>query len=205
MEIIQTNKTLRNQTSPKYKFDDQYSILKQSLLLDGYKIEDDIIESLDPNFKLQLFADNSMVSTPVGCTLDGSGRLLVVESHTHFRPDKYEGPETDRILAFTDEDGDGKADKTETYYLGGKHTMSITYAGNNSTLVATRGEIYRLDDKDSDGVADSKTNLIELETEGTYPHNGLCGLVLTSDKTKLYHQDSRSLVGQYRLPLKHRP
>ena len=51
IEIIQTNKTLRNQTSPKYKFDDQYSILKQSLLLDGYKIEDDIIESLAPNFK----------------------------------------------------------------------------------------------------------------------------------------------------------
>src|SRR5690554_7877115 len=51
IEIIQTNKTLRNQTSPKYKFDDQYSILKQSLLLDGYKIENDAIESLDPNFK----------------------------------------------------------------------------------------------------------------------------------------------------------
>ena len=161
-------------------------------------------KSLDPNFKLQLFADNSMVSTPVGCTLDGSGRLLVVESHTHFRPDKYEGPETDRILAFTDEDGDGKADKTETYYLGGKHTMSITYAGNNSTLVATRGEIYRLDDKDSDGVADSKTNLIELETEGTYPHNGLCGLVLTSDKTKLYFGLGENLGKDYEIVSYHK-
>ena len=161
-------------------------------------------KSLDPNFKLQLFADNSMVSTPVGCTLDGSGRLLVVESHTHFRPDKYEGPETDRILAFTDEDGDGKADKTETYYLGGKHTMSITYAGNNSTLVATRGEIYRLDDKDGDGFADSKTNLIELETEGTYPHNGLCGLVLTSDKTKLYFGLGENLGKDYEIVSYHK-
>lgn len=51
VEIAQTNKTLRNQTSPKYKFDDRYSLLKQSLLLDGYKIENDAIESLDPNFK----------------------------------------------------------------------------------------------------------------------------------------------------------
>ncbi|GLR62924.1 hypothetical protein [Marinospirillum insulare] len=51
IEIAHTNKTLRNQTSPKYKFDDQYSILKKSLLLDGYKIENDAIESLDPNFK----------------------------------------------------------------------------------------------------------------------------------------------------------
>lgn len=51
IEIIQTNRTLRNQTSPKYKFDEQYSILKQSLLLDGYRIENDTIESLDPNFE----------------------------------------------------------------------------------------------------------------------------------------------------------
>ena len=33
-------------------------------------------KSLDPNYRLDLFADNSMVSTPVGCTIDHSGRLL---------------------------------------------------------------------------------------------------------------------------------
>lgn len=51
LEIARTYKTLRNQTSPKYKFDDQYSILQKSLLLDGYKIQDETISSLDPNFK----------------------------------------------------------------------------------------------------------------------------------------------------------
>ena len=44
-------------------------------------------KSLDPNFKLQLFADNSMVSTPVGCTLDGSGRLQSVKKE--LRPRYY--------------------------------------------------------------------------------------------------------------------
>ena len=54
-------------------------------------------KSLDPNYRLDLFADNSMVSTPVGCTIDHSGRLLVIESHTHFRPDGYKGPELSLI------------------------------------------------------------------------------------------------------------
>ena len=51
IELVQTNRTLRNQTNPKYKFDDQYSILKKSLLLDGYKVEGQAIEALDPNFQ----------------------------------------------------------------------------------------------------------------------------------------------------------
>lgn len=51
IELIHTNRTLRNETSPKYKFDDQYSILKKSLLLDGYKIEEQAIYALDPNFQ----------------------------------------------------------------------------------------------------------------------------------------------------------
>ena len=50
IEVIQTNRTLRNDTSPKYKFDDQFSILEKSLLLDGYLIEDKSIKALDPNF-----------------------------------------------------------------------------------------------------------------------------------------------------------
>jgi len=50
IEVIETIRTLRNDTSPKYKFDDQFSILKKSLLLDGYLIEDKSIKTLDPNF-----------------------------------------------------------------------------------------------------------------------------------------------------------
>lgn len=51
VELVHINRTLRNQTTPRYKFDDQYSVLKKSLLLDGYKIEDQSIEALDPNFQ----------------------------------------------------------------------------------------------------------------------------------------------------------
>jgi hypothetical protein len=51
IEVIETNRTLRYDTSPRYKFDDQFSILEKSLLLDGYQIEDKSIKALDPNFK----------------------------------------------------------------------------------------------------------------------------------------------------------
>ena len=159
----------------------------------------EVPKSLDPNFKLELFADNSMVSTPIGCTIDQSGRLLVIESHTHFRHDNYEGPENDRILAFSDKNNDGKADKTDIYYEGGTHTMSIQADGKGSTYVATRAEIFRLDDKDGDGTVDSKENLIKLKTPGKYPHNGLCGLVLTSDHSRLYFGLGENLGKDYEI------
>ncbi|MDE0570405.1 MAG: hypothetical protein OSB44_06960 [Verrucomicrobiales bacterium] len=167
-----------------------------SFPLNGYA-EDP--KSLDPNYRLELFADDSMISTPIGCTIDQSGRLLVVESHTHFRPDNYEGPENDRILAFSDKNNDGKADKIDIYYEGGTHTMSIKANGKGSTYVATRAEIFRLDDKDGDGTADSKENLITLKTPGKYPHNGLCGLVLTSDHSKLYFGLGENLGKDYEI------
>jgi putative membrane-bound dehydrogenase-like protein len=156
-------------------------------------------KSLDPNYRLELFADNSMVSTPVGCTIDKAGRVLVVESHTHFRPDNYEGPKNDRILAFSDKDNDGKADKVDIYHEGETHTMSIKSNGKGSTYVATRAEIFRLDDNDNDGIADSKENLITLKTPGKYPHNGLCGLVLTSDHSRLYFGLGENLGKDYEI------
>jgi hypothetical protein len=50
IEVIETNKTLRAGVSPKYKFDEPFSILKKSLLLDGYLVEEKSIKALDPNF-----------------------------------------------------------------------------------------------------------------------------------------------------------
>jgi hypothetical protein len=50
LEVIHTARTLRNKTSPKYLFDDQFKILEKSLLLDGYQIEDNSVRALDPNF-----------------------------------------------------------------------------------------------------------------------------------------------------------
>ena len=75
IEIVKTNKTLRYQTSPKYKFDDQYSILKKSLLLDGYKIENDAIESLGPNFKGHEPVEDALLKELESSTLQNSDNI----------------------------------------------------------------------------------------------------------------------------------
>ena len=140
-------------------------------------------ELLDDRFRLSLFAEHPDVRTPVGCAVDPTGRVLVVESHTHFRPKGYEGPEQDRILALSDTDGDGRADKFETVYQGGTHIMSLAVGAGGRIYVATRSEIFRLHPIDKPTEAQT---LVRLETPGTYPHNGLCGLAVSADLLKLY-------------------
>src|SRR4051812_1386065 len=66
--------------------------------------------SLDPAVVIERFAGNPDVVTPTGLTVDGKGRVLVVESHTHFRPKNYNGPPADRIRVLEDRDGDGRAE-----------------------------------------------------------------------------------------------
>ena len=64
------------------------------------------------------FAGAPDVVQPIALDFDAKGRLLVVESHTHFRPAKYDGPKADRIRVIEDTNGDGKADQFTTYFEG---------------------------------------------------------------------------------------
>src|SRR5678816_1575224 len=52
----------------------------------------------DDRLQLQLVAESPDVKTPTGLAVDSQGRVLVIESHTHFPPEKYDGPKHDRIL-----------------------------------------------------------------------------------------------------------
>ncbi len=65
----------------------------------------------DPRLKIELIAAEPDLVTPTGLAVDGRGRVLVVECHTHFRPPDYEGPAADRIRMFEDADGDGRFEK----------------------------------------------------------------------------------------------
>ncbi|MBU6175475.1 MAG: hypothetical protein KGQ60_16830, partial [Planctomycetes bacterium] len=58
-------------------------------------------------WKIELVRSEPELVTPVGCRFDKRGRLFVVESHTHFPPDNYQGPKSDRIYLFQDTNGDG--------------------------------------------------------------------------------------------------
>lgn len=131
---------------------------------------------LDERLQISLVASEPDVVTPIGLTFDHRGRLLVIESHTHFPLEDYPGPKTDRILLVEDTDGDGAADRVRTFYEGSTHTMSVARGPEDWIYVATRMRVFRVRDRDGDDRADEEEEIARLETAGDYPHNGLCGL-----------------------------
>jgi len=131
----------------------------------------------DSALRVQLFAQEPLVKHPIGATFTADGRLLVIESHTHFRPKDYTGPTHDRILSLEDSDGDGAADKAGVFFEGTDMTMDLATAPDGSVYVSTRDEILRLRDEDHDGAADKvDRRLVFLDSRSRYPHNGLSGL-----------------------------
>jgi putative membrane-bound dehydrogenase-like protein len=132
--------------------------------------------SHDLALQLELFARAPDIVHPIGMAFDVSGRLLVIESHTHFRPANYTGPKHDRIRLVEDTNGDGRADRFTTYFEGTNATMDIAIHPDGAVYLATRNEILRLRDRNGDGRADEKKRIVFLETSGNYPHNGISGL-----------------------------
>ena len=155
--------------------------------------QDNVPRSLDPRVKIELFAEQPQIVTPTGIDVDHLGRVWVIESNTHFRPDSYTGHDSDRLLVMSDADGDGRADKIVVFTDGLTHAMSVVVIppwlassipvadGRRPVLsiyVATRKEIFLLHDDDGDLSADRKQSIVKLDTPGNYPHNGLGGLAL---------------------------
>jgi putative membrane-bound dehydrogenase-like protein len=152
----------------------------------------------DSRLVVELFAAAPDIVHPIATDFDSKGRLLVVESHTHFRPPKYDGPKHDRVRILEDTNGDGKADKFTTFFEGTTATMDLAVHPDGSVYIATRNEILRLRDTDNDGKADEKTRIAFLDTTGNYPHNGLSGLCFDS-RGDLYFGMGENLGATYKL------
>jgi putative membrane-bound dehydrogenase-like protein len=135
----------------------------------------------DDRYKLERVAIEPEIVTPTGMAFDSKGRLLVIESHTHQRPDGYDGPKGDRICMFADSTGDGRLDKWSTFAEGFRHAMNLLARDDGSVYVVERGRVLLLHDTNDDGVADKQQVLLRLETEDDYPHNALGGIDQTSD------------------------
>jgi hypothetical protein len=124
-------------------------------------------------YRLELVAVEPQIVTPVGMAFDRAGRLLVVESHTHERRDDYPGPASDRIRMLADSDGDGRLDQWTTFAEGFRFAVCLLSRTDGALYVVTRHNIELISDTDGDGRADARQELIRLETEDQYPHNGL--------------------------------
>ena len=131
-------------------------------------------KSTDPRVVMELIADAPDIVTPTGLGVDARGRVLVIESRTHFRPKEYEGPKRDRVLMFTPQ-AKGKAKRT-IFYEGLLMGMDLTVSKNGWVYLAERSRILRVRDSNGDGRADKSRDVVVMDTNGTYPHNGLSGL-----------------------------
>ncbi len=131
-----------------------------------------------PGYELELVAESPDIVTPVGMAFDKQGRLLVVESHTHQRPDDYDGPAHDRIRLFYDSDGDGRLDAWQTFAEGFTAAMNLAVRSDGAVLLTTRSAVHLLQDAGGDGRAEREETVVELDTTNLYPHNGLGGLAI---------------------------
>ncbi len=134
----------------------------------------EIPKSPDPRIVVELVAEAPQIVTPTGLGIDSNGRVLVIESHTHFRPGDYEGPDRDRVLLFNPQ-AEGKA-KRSVFYEGLLMGMDVCVGTNDWVYLAERSRIFRIKDTTGDGKADKHEDVINLKTTGVYPHNGLSGL-----------------------------
>jgi len=128
------------------------------------------LEYYQPGIELTVVAEQPDVVTPTGIDVDRSGRVWVVSSHTHFRPDDYEGPEHDEIVVLHPNGA------RTVFYDQTDATMDLELGEDDWVYLAERDRILRIRDTNGDGKADVEQNLAVLETEADYPHNGLAGL-----------------------------
>jgi putative membrane-bound dehydrogenase-like protein len=131
---------------------------------------------VDERYKLELVASEPLIVTPIGLAFDCEGRLLVVESHTHDRPDGYDGPGGDRILMLADSDGDGRLDRWSAFAEGIRDAMNLLVRPDGGVYVVTGKRLLLLKDTDRDGKADHQEELLRLETKAPNPHNSLNGI-----------------------------
>lgn len=168
-------------------------------------LAEDPPKSRDPRYQLVEFAAAPDIVTPTGMTVDAKGRVWAIESHTHFRPENYDGPKTDRIKVFEDVNGDGKADKHAVFLEAGKATMGIgIHPINKCIYIAERSKITRYWDEDGDLKPEKHETIIVLETKGDYPHNGLSGFAFDSDGN-IYFGLGENLGEKYRVLSKYGP
>jgi putative membrane-bound dehydrogenase-like protein len=135
----------------------------------------------DSQLKLQLLAAEPDIVTPTGIAVDARERIFVIESHTHFPKKDYPGPKSDRVKIFTDSAKDGRFDKVSVFAEGFRYAMNLRFSPAGELYLVHRNGVVILRDRDSDGVCEEQKSIVELDTRGNYPHNGLGGIAFSPD------------------------
>lgn len=132
------------------------------------------------DLEVKLFAAEDRfpeLANPVALQVDTKGRLWVAawKDYPKWHPGR---PVEDRLLIFSDEDGDGEADKVTTF----AHVSQLTgfEFWNGGVIAVSAPDVFFLKDTDGDDVADVKIHLLGgLGADDT--HHAANNLVLGPD------------------------
>jgi putative membrane-bound dehydrogenase-like protein len=158
--------------------------------------------TLPSGFKATLSAGEPDVMQPIAFDFDDRGRLWVVEAFSY--PDnKVE--DRDRVLIFTDRDGDGKFDERKVFLDNGRRLSGITLGFGGVWLTGPPHLLF-IPDRDGDDVPDEKPEIILDGWTRSAGHNMVNGLAWGPDGW-LYGRHgitTHSLVGRPGTPEKER-
>jgi putative membrane-bound dehydrogenase-like protein len=114
--------------------------------------------TLPPGFRAQVFAAEPDVRQPVAIAIDARGRVFVAEAmaYPQRRPD---GQGEDRIVVFTDRDGDGTPEE-RTVFLSGLNLVSGLAVGHGGVWVGAAPELLFVPDRDGDLVPDGPAEVV---------------------------------------------
>ncbi len=137
---------------------------------------------LDKRLELSLFAADPDIVTPIGIAIDSLNRIFILESHTHLRPKKYAGPDSDQVKIFEDTNDDGKPDKIAVFADGLTEGLNMAFAPDGNLYVVTSRAVWVLFDRNKDGVSEARTKVVELiHPEKVYAHAALLSITFSHD------------------------
>jgi len=133
--------------------------------------------TLPEGFRATLFAGETDVMQPIAFDFDDRGRLWVVECFAY--PD-FKVRDRDRILIFTDKDGDGRFDERKVFLANGRRLSGITI-GFGGVWVTSAPELLFYPDRDGDDVPDGKPEVLLDGWTLRAEHNMVNGLAWGPD------------------------
>jgi mono/diheme cytochrome c family protein/glucose/arabinose dehydrogenase len=110
-----------------------------------------------PGFKVELFAAEPLIETPIAMSWDEQGRMYVLEMRGYMQDVEGKGEDQPlgRVTILEDTNGDGKADK-RTVFADGLTLPRAVMCVNGGALVSEPPVLWFMKDIDGDGKADVK-------------------------------------------------
>ena len=133
--------------------------------------------ALPPGFQVTAFAGEPDLRQPIAFDFDDRGRLWVIENFSY--PD-FQREDQDRVVIFTDRDGDGRFDQ-RTVFLENGHRLSGLTVGFGGVWLASTPNLLFVPDADGDDHPDRPPEVLLDGWTTNAGHNLMNGLAWGPD------------------------